>query len=259
MTADAESVGWDTVLYEGSHSFVWKSGGDLLELLDVKPGERVLDLGCGTGHLAAAIASRGAEVVGIDNSPSMIEQARKSYPHLHFEMSDGRWFAFPEKFDAVFSNAALHWMLPPGQVVECVRDDLRPGARFVAEFGGKGNVEAVLRGTLEALRTLGYDADRSLIPWYFPNISEYATLLEQHGLEVRFAALLDRPTRLEDGEEGLRNWLRMFALSLLAAAPADSHEALLGDIEHRLRPHLFRDGSWYADYRRLRVLAVREG
>src|SRR5690242_15677096 len=123
---------WDAALYDDKHAFVWKQAASLLELLAPQPGERVLDLGCGTGQLAAA----GAEVVGLDHSPAMVEQARRLYPQLRFELGDARRFAFAKPFDAVFSNAALHWVREPEAAIACIRDALKPGGRFVAEFGG---------------------------------------------------------------------------------------------------------------------------
>lgn len=257
-SAKGGSASWDASLYDDRHSFVWKLGGDLLELLAPVTGERILDLGCGTGALAAAIAERGTEVLGIDSSPEMVEQARRRYRELRFEVADGRDFSFPWQFDAVFSNAALHWMSPPERVVESVWRALRPGGRLVAEFGGKGNVAGILDALRTALRAEGYPACAEVNPWYFPSISEYAGLLEAREMSVRYAELLDRPTRLEEGEMGLRNWLRMFAGAFLVRVPGDSHEGLLRTVEDSLRPSLFHDGAWYADYRRLRLLAVRE-
>jgi trans-aconitate 2-methyltransferase len=245
---------WDADLYDRSHSFVWKHGAALLDLLAPQPGERVLDLGCGTGHLTAQLAAAGAAVLGIDSAPAMIEQARRAYPALRFEVADARDFAFQQPFDAVFSNAALHWVRPPETVIACVRRALKPGGRFVAEFGGKGNVQAIAAALADAARAVGVAPPES--PWYFPGIGEYASLLEAGGLEVTFALLFDRPTALE-GEQGMRRWVEMFGSWALAAVPAERREEFLRAVEDRLRPPLYQDGTWYADYRRLRVLARR--
>jgi trans-aconitate methyltransferase len=255
MSDRAESGNrWDASLYDDKHSFVWKHGASLLELLAPRPGERILDLGCGTGHLTAQIAAGGADVTGVDSSTAMIEQARHGYPHLRFEVADARDFVFAESFDAVFSNAVLHWIREPARVIGCVRRALKPGGRFVAEFGGKGNVQ-VIAGALEAaFREVGSEPFE--LPWYFPSIAEYTALLEQGGLEVTFATLFDRPTPL-DGEDGMRNWIAMFANDLLARVPEDRREGFLRIAEERLRPVLHRDGTWLADYRRLRVVARR--
>src|SRR5207237_8143924 len=120
---------WDAGLYDAKHAFVWKYGASLIELLAPKPGERILDLGCGTGHLTAQLAAAGADVLGIDNSPAMIEQARREYPKLRFGLADARDFHFVEPFDAVYSNAVLHWVQEPERVITCVRQGLKPGGR----------------------------------------------------------------------------------------------------------------------------------
>nr|MBA2363973.1 class I SAM-dependent methyltransferase [Chloroflexia bacterium] len=121
---------WNTSLYDESHSFVWQRGEELVDLLSPQPDERVLDLGCGTGHLTARIAATGATVVGIDSDPGMIEAARRHYPHIAFEVADGTAFEVSRPYDAVFSNAALHWMRPPERVAECIHRALRPGGRL---------------------------------------------------------------------------------------------------------------------------------
>jgi trans-aconitate methyltransferase len=242
-------------LYDEKHSFVWKHGASLIELLRPGAGERVLDLGCGTGHLTARIAEVGTEVVGIDSSPEMIAEARRLFPANRFEVADARDFAFDEPFDAVFSNAVLHWVKPPERAVDCVRRALRPGGRFVAEFGGRGNVAAIVASLDAASRAVGLGAWEH--PWYYPGIGEYAPMLEGTGLEVTDAALFDRPTAL-DGEHGLRHWVEMFARDLVARVPAVDRERFLRHVEDAARPRLHRDGTWYADYRRLRVVARRK-
>jgi trans-aconitate methyltransferase len=246
--------GWDATRYDHEHSYVWKYGASLLELLAPRAGERVLDLGCGTGHLSARIAEAGAQVVGIDSSVSMVDEARRNYPQLRFEVADARAFGLSEPFDAVFSNAALHWIKEPERVIACVRAALHPGGRFVAEFGGKGNVQEIVAALAEAaLATGGAPLEP---PWYFPGIAEYATLLERGGLEVTFATLFDRPTPLE-GAGAMRRWVEMFAADPLSQVAPEKRDAFLDCVEERLRPAQFRDGTWFADYRRLRIVARR--
>jgi trans-aconitate 2-methyltransferase len=245
---------WDARLYDAKHGFVWKHGSALLEFLTPQPGERILDLGCGTGHLTAQIATAGAEVLGIDSAAPMIDQARRTYPHLHFEVADARALTLAGSFDAVFSNAVLHWITEPARVIEGVRRALKPGGRFVAEFGGRGNVQAIVAALDRA--TQATNGGRFENPWYFPSIAEYATLLERGGLEVTYAVLFDRPTPLE-GEAGMRHWVEMFANDLLTRVAADQREEFLKKVEEELRPVLYRDGTWRADYRRLRVVASR--
>ena len=246
---------WDATLYDTSHAFVWKYGASVLELLAPQPGERVLDLGCGTGHLTAQIAAAGAQVVGIDKAASMIEQARATYPNLRFEVADGSNFSFPEPFDAVFSNAAIHWMREPARVVASIARALKPGGRLVAEFGGKGNTAPLIEAVYAASEAAGYPARRDQSPWYFPSIGEYSPLLEQHGLLVTFATLFDRPTPLEGSSPGLRTWLTMFGSSFFQGIPEAQQETILHDIEQRLEARFYRDGTWYVPYVRLRVVA----
>jgi trans-aconitate methyltransferase len=245
---------WDASLYDGRHAFVWKQGAGLVELLAPRSGERILDLGCGTGHLTAQIAAAGAEVVGIDRAAAMIDEARGNYPGLDLRIADARNFSLEQPFDAVFSNAVLHWVQPPEAVVASVQGALKPGGRFVAEFGGRGNVQQIVAALDEASRNVGAGPFQDF--WYFPGIAEYADLLEEHGLEVVFATLFDRPTALE-GDQGMRNWVAMFANELLTRIAPERREAFLRDIEARLRPTLHREGTWLADYRRLRVVARR--
>ena len=241
------SAQWDPERYESRFSFVWNRGAGLLDLLDPKPGETVLDLGCGTGQLTFQIAERGASVIGLDSAPAMVAQARMNYPSLKFMLADGSDFALPELVDAVFSNAALHWMTKADEVAECVHRALKPGGRFVAEFGGKGNVSAIGQAVLA-------EVPDALIPWYYPSLGEYATLLEAHGFRVTQAYHFDRPTPLE-GARGMEDWLEMFGASLLAGVPAAGRNAVVTRIVERLRPTLFRDGVWFADYVRLRIVA----
>ena len=244
---------WNAALYDQKHGFVSEYGKSLLAMLDAQPGETILDLGCGIGHHAKELADAGAQVVGIDGAASMIEAARERYPEIEFEVMDARNFAFPYQFDAILSNAVLHWIPEAGKVAACIATALKPGGRFVAEFGGKGNMQHVISTLRQELDELaGVKTDSG---WYFPSVGEYATVLEQHGLEVNMGQLYDRPTRLEDGEKGLRNWITMFGGHMLKDVPDAVREEILKRTEARLRPVLFKDGAWFADYRRLRVVA----
>jgi len=224
-------------------------------LLAPKSGERILDIGCGTGHLTAQIAESGARVVGVDRSDEMVKAARKAYPNLQFEVTDAREMPYHNDFDAVFSNATLHWIREPERVIRSVQNALRPGGRFVAEFGGKGNIRKMQTAFDQALLELRPTAQNEINPWYYPSVSEYATLLEKNGLEVRFIALFDRPTPLADGEAGMRNWITMFGSGYTAKLRPESRESFIRRVEELLRPELFRDGEWWADYRRLRFSA----
>jgi trans-aconitate methyltransferase len=251
-----EAAKWDASLYDEKHSFVWKMAAGLLELLDAKPGERVLDVGCGTGHLTAKIAANGAQVTGIDRSAEMIQQAQTAYPALRFEVMDAREIVFAEKFDAVFSNATLHWITDPGRAINGIAGVLRPGGRFVAEFGGKGNIAGLMAALERAWSKTGPPGPMPS-PWYYPSLAEYAGLLEKYGLEVTYGLLFDRPTPLEDGERGLRNWLKMFGGAIMDHLPKQPREMLLDEVQREARNSLYQDGRWVLEYRRLRVVAKR--
>jgi len=247
---------WNAGLYDGQHAFVWKLGASLIELLAPRAGERILDLGCGTGHLTAEIAATGATVIGIDSSPAMLEQARAAFPAIEFIQADARSFRVAEPCDAVFSNAALHWVKDAEDAARSIHAALKPGGRFVAEFGGKGNVAHLSAAMSAAARDLGVEPQSSL--WYFPSVGEYAGLLESTGFEVRQATLFHRPTPLV-GEHGIAAWVEMFGQSLLERIPPAQRPAFLAGVEDRCRGTLQNAEGWFADYRRLRVVAVREG
>jgi trans-aconitate methyltransferase len=248
---------WDANLYDAKHDFVWKYGSDVISLLAPCAGERILDLGCGTGHLAAQIAESGAQVKGVDRSAEMVAAARIAYPKLRFGISDARNLAFQGEFEAVFSNAMLHWIHEPELVLQGVCRALRPGGRFVAEFGGKNNIRAMQEAFDLALVELGVAEAGEVHPWFYPSVSEYSTLAERNGLEVRFITLFDRPTGLADGAAGMRNWIVMFGADYLAKAGEARRDEFFIRVEEMLRPKLFRDGQWWADYRRLRLVAYK--
>ncbi len=248
---------WNSAVYEKNHAFVWRYGESLLELLVPKAGELILDLGCGTGQLTEKIAESGAFVNGIDSSLSMIAKARANYSQLNFAVADARDFQVDEPLDAVFSNAVLHWIKEPDAVINCIEKSLKPGGRFVAEFGGKGNVGAIARALLNVLSEIWPEEPQALNPWYFPSIGEYAGLLEKQGFEVGYAVLFDRPTLLEGGSAGMVNWIEMFAGGFLCGLSDDVRSHVIRTVEEHLRSTQYRDGNWMADYRRIRFFAVK--
>ncbi len=246
---------WNAKTYDETHDFVWQMGAGVVELLAPQANESILDLGCGTGHLSAQIAQSGARVIGLDASPAMLEKARREYPQLEFHRADARDFELNQRFDAVFSNATLHWIHEPERAIERVFHHLQPGGRFVAELGGQGNVAALdsaLRDAASALKQADFNDFN-----YFPRLGEYAVLLEAGGFEVSFAALFNRPTPL-DGPRGARNWMIQFRGAYLDTLENAAREAVLDEAETRLRPVLFREGAWFADYRRLRFEARKK-
>jgi trans-aconitate methyltransferase len=251
----AQETKWNAGLYDDKHSFVWKMAAGLLDLLAAQPGERILDVGCGTGHLTAQIAEAGALVTGIDRSPEMVHQAQEKHPDLRFQVMDAREITLPaESFDAVISNATLHWITEPERVIAGIARSLRPGGRFVAEFGGKGNTAQFLAAAARAWSRLDLPGAMPH-PWFYPSVADYAGLLEQYAFEVTYATLFDRPTSLEDGERGLRNWMDMFGGTFLGTLSDSQREQFKTVVEGEARPILFRDSHWIMDYRRLRIVA----
>ena len=248
---------WNSALYEGNHAFVWQYGESLLKLLAPKAGERILDLGCGTGQLTAKIAESGVFVYGIDSSLSMIAKAKSNYPQLNFAVADARDFQVDEPLDAVFSNAVLHWIKEPDAVINCVAKSLKVGGRFVAEFGGRGNVGAIVRTLSSVLSEIGCEEPEALNPWYFPSVGEYAGLLEKGGFEVGYGVLFDRPTTLEGGNAGMANWIEMFAGGFLLGLSEEVRSQVIKAVAERLRSTQYRDSNWIADYRRIRVVATK--
>ena len=250
---------WDPGTYDDSFSFVTEHGKHLLGLLNPRPGERILDLGCGTGALTAEIAARGSIVLGIDSSAQMIAKARADHPHLRFEVADGHDFSVREPQDAVFSNAALHWMSrDPGAVVERVAQALVPGGRFVAESGAAGNVAAILAAARDVWARYGVEL---AVPWYFPSPAEYAARLERGGFVVRLLKYFDRPSLLSDAADGIAGWMRMFGgdmiAQLSAQSPAEVVPAALASLNELTAARLRRPEGWYADYVRLLFVAER--
>lgn len=255
LTTDSSTENsWKNTALYGQHAFVWQYGKDLIQLLNPQTGEHILDLGCGMGQLTAQIAETGAITLGLDRASEMIAQARVNYPHLSFRVADARNFQVEQPSDAVFSNAALHWIREPAAVIDCIRQSLKAGGRFVAEFGGYGNVRCILAALNHALNQQGILPEIQN-PWYFPKISEYATQLETQGFEVTHAVLFDRPTPLEAGAAGMANWLNMFANSVLA--DLSDPDSVIRSVEAQLRDSLYQDGVWVADYRRIRVRAIK--
>jgi trans-aconitate methyltransferase len=239
-------MAWNAEQYQAGYSFVWQYGRDLLGLLAPQPGERILDAGCGTGQLTAEIAAAGAEVTGIDSSDAMIEQARRNAPTLRFELRDIRRLPYHAEFDAVFSNAVLHWVREADEAAESMARALKPGGRVVIEMGGRGNVRALLDASDRALRELGVPDPERYHPWFYPGVAEYAAILERHGLEVTFAALFDRPTPLP---EGIRAWYEMFGQKLVEPLASGQLPEYYRLVEQSAGPA--------ADYRRLRIVATR--
>ena len=250
MSDSSEAQSWSAEGYATNAGFVPVLGRAVLDLMDPRPGERILDLGCGDGALTAQIAERGAAVVGVDASPDLLAAAKAR--GLDVRLMDGQRLAFEAEFDAVFSNAALHWMLDQDAVADGVRRALKPGGRFVAECGGHGNIAAIATALLASLDRIGVDGRRRF-PWVFPTPDACRARLERHGFSVRLAELIPRPTPLPTGIEG---WLSTFANPFLAGLSEDDRRSVVRHAVTLLAPSLCDEqGRWTADYVRLRFFA----
>jgi trans-aconitate methyltransferase len=252
MRSVADRQSWDPEVYARNARFVSELGLPLVELLAPRPGERVLDLGCGDGALTEKLVELGCSVVGVDASPEQVAAARAR--GLDARVAEGEALPFTSEFNAVFSNAALHWMKDAGAVVDGVWRALRPGGRFVAELGGEGNVARIRAACREALLRRAIDP-AAVDPWYFPSAQAYQALLEARGFRVTSIALFERPTPL-DGD--IADWLSVFGVAFTSAVAPAERPAFVAEVREALRPRL-QDarGVWTADYVRLRVAARR--
>ncbi|MBM3502733.1 MAG: methyltransferase domain-containing protein [Alphaproteobacteria bacterium] len=243
---------WNASSYAKNARFVADLATDVFSLLGPCPGERILDLGCGDGVLTQRLQGIGVDALGVDSSPDLIEAARKS--GVKAQVGDGQNLHFDQEFDAVFSNAALHWMRDSAAVIDGVYRALKPGGRFVAECGGAGNVKTIVAAIDRILSQRGYPG---LVgnPWVFADAREYRALLESRGFEVLEIGLHERPTRLP-GDVG--GWLDTFADSFLRVLPFADRRPARDAVVNALRPEICdRGGVWWADYVRLRFSARR--
>ena len=243
---------WDPERYARNARFVSDLGMPVVELLAPKPGEHILDLGCGDGALTEKLVAMGCTVVGVDGSAPQIAAARAR--GLDCRVMDGEHLRFDNEFDAVFSNAALHWMQRADAVIAGVWRALKPGGRFVAECGGHGCVATIERALVAALDRRGIDGAR-VSPWYFPTTEDYGARLRAQGFRVDSIALIQRPTPLPGDITG---WLETFAESFTAVLPGAARAAFIEEVREAVRPSLCdAAGNWTADYVRLRFAATK--
>ena len=240
---------WTSDTYRTNAAYVPALGAAVFKLLNPRPGERILDLGCGEGSLTEKIVAAGATVVGVDVSREMIAAARAR--GLDARLIDAEQLPFEREFDAVFSNAALHWVRDHDAMLAGVRRALKPGGRFVAEFGGHGNIAAIQIAIRSVLAQHGWDTN---IHRYYATPAEYSARLEQYGFTVEQIELIPRPTPLPTG---IRGWLETFERATLDRIPQERRESFLQEVEDLLRVEVCDShGNWTAHYVRLRFLAI---
>jgi SAM-dependent methyltransferase len=248
----SQSTSWNPESYAKNARFVSDLGEPLLQLLDPRPGELILDLGCGDGALTERIAGYGCAVIGVDSSFPQLKAAKER--GLNTVVMDGQQLGLGGRFDAVFSNAALHWMKRPEPVVAGVASSLKPGGRFIGELGGWGNVERIRSALHAGLRR--HAIDPALIdPWYYPSAEEYSKQLSRAGFIVNYIELIPRPTKLPGD---ILDWLEIFAQPFTQAVPEPERGRCLNEVRNELATYL-RDGAgnWFADYVRLRFKATK--
>ena len=252
ITVMSTAQTWDPATYARNARFVSDLGSLVVELLAPKHGERILDLGCGDGVLTKKLADLGCEVVAVDASAAQVEAARKL--GLNASVISGEELLYNEEFDAVFSNAVLHWIKRADVMLAGVYRSLKPGGRFVAEGGGHGCVHKIRTALVQALDRRGLDGE-ARVPWYFPTPGDYATRLERAGFRVDSIALIPRPTPLPGDIIG---WLETFALNFIQGLSEEARSEYLQEVRMVLEPQL-RDanGTWVADYMRLRFAATK--
>jgi trans-aconitate 2-methyltransferase len=248
---------WDASLYDEKHDFVFKFGEDVVNHLNPQRDENILDLGCGTGDLTKKISDSAKMVIGLDNSLEMIHAAQRKYPEITFFNADSKDFHIDCVFDAVFSNAVLHWIPEADKVIKNINKHLKIGGRFVAEFGGKGCVNKII-STLKAIldkEKLSYPKIDDIL--YYPSIGQYSILLEKLGFEVNYAVLFDRPTELKGGVDGLNNFIEMFLNWLFVNVSANDKLRIIKLANDSLKSEMFNEVAWIADHRRIRIIAYK--
>jgi trans-aconitate methyltransferase len=246
---------WNPDLYDNKHDFVFKFGEEIVKLLNPQKEETILDIGCGTGDLTKKIAELCGKVTGIDNSNEMIQTAQKKYPEISFINADAKDYQLDKKFDAIFSNAVLHWIPQADKVIQNANRHLKVGGRYVVEFGGKRCNYSIVNTLQKQLNEANFDYPSIESMLYFPSISQYSKLLENNGFEVNLALLFDRPTELKGGINGLPDFIEMFLNWLFKNVSDSDKSSIIEKTIDILKPQIFNGTSWIADYRRIRIVA----
>ncbi len=246
-----ETNKWNPTIYNKHTAFVSQMAFSVVDLLDPKKGERVLDVGCGEGTLAIEIEKRGAKVIGVDTSKEMIEQSKAK--GIEAYVCSATDLPYDKEFDAVFSNAVLHWVKDAKSVVQNIAKVLKNGGHFVCEFGGEGNVYYVVSAMQEVFEKHPEFGEFNN-PWYFPSVEEYRRVLELEGFRVEYIENIPRPTPMDD----IANWLDIFANGVTKHLTKEQFEVFKKECREILKESIYsQEEGWVLDYRRLRVRAVK--
>ncbi|MFT8352117.1 class I SAM-dependent methyltransferase [Clostridium saccharoperbutylacetonicum] len=245
---------WNSNLYDNKHSFVAEYGKSMIDLVNVRKDQKILDLGCGTGILTNELAKEEATVIGIDSSIDMIKKAKLNYPSLNFQVADATSLAFENYFDTVFSNAVFHWIPNQEKLLISIYNSLKGNGKLICEFGAKNNVYQIQTAFEKVLKKNGY---LYCSDFFLPSKEEYKLLLEKTGFEIEHIIEYDRPTPLADGGKGLRNWLCQFFEQYLSNISYEEREKILFETEKICRNSIWKDNQWIADYRRIQIIAVK--
>ncbi|MBS1369532.1 MAG: methyltransferase domain-containing protein [Lentisphaeria bacterium] len=222
--------------------------------VDTSPGQKILDLGCGTGDLTAVLAAKGADVLGIDNSAEMIVKARYGHPELMFAEIDALELPYDEEFDTVFSNSVFHWIPDVDRLLSEIRRALKPGGKLVCEFGAASNIATMRQAFAAASARHGHEYRER---FYCPTPDEFFDRLKAARFEPERVLEFDRQTPLPGGADGLKQWVRCFLRDDLAPFSASVQEQILDEVETACRPLLWNGGEFVVDYRRLRAVAFK--
>jgi len=246
-----ETNQWNPNTYNKHTAFVSQLALPVVDLLDPKKGEKILDVGCGEGTLAVEIERRGAKVIGVDMSSEMIEQCQaKGIEAYVGSVTD---LPYDEEFDAIFSNATLHWIKNSKSAVQNIAKSLKSSGHFVCEFGGEGNAYALVSAMQEVFEKHPEFGEFEN-PWYFPSVEEYTTLLESEGFKVEYMDIIPRPTPMDD----IGNWLDIFANGVTKHLSKEQFEVFKKACRAILKERIYsEDEGWMLDYKRLRVRAVK--
>lgn len=246
---------WDADNYTNNFNFVHEYGNDVIKLLNITKGMTILDLGCGNGALTQRLSEAGALPTGMDSSLELLDIARKNHPDLTFIEADATQFVVEKQVDAVLSNAVFHWINEKRQpeMLQCVAKALKKNGQFVFEFGGCGNNSKIHKKLEKKFKKYNLNYQ---MPFYFPTIGEYASMVEKAEFRVIYATLFERPTALK-GEDGLADWIKMFVIQPFENISDEIKNAIISETVSELKEELYLNGKWYADYVRIRMKAKR--